>query len=87
MSMAMNEGVKVHYKAVTSNVLTVVVLLVETSTAIEKTKGFLESYIYISKNLFTVTYISPVIPPFLGRRDVRGGGDGAGVLCPPRRTL
>ena len=76
-----------HCKSVMANLFTVVVLLVETSTAIEKTKGFLESYIYISKNLFTVTYISPVIPPFLGRRDVRGGGDGAGVLCPPRRTL
>ena len=43
MSMAMNEGVKVHYKAVTSNVLTVVVLLVETSTDIAKPKGYIEA--------------------------------------------
>ena len=39
MSTVMNEGVKMRCKAVTANLFTVVGLLVEISTAIEKPKS------------------------------------------------
>ena len=42
MSMVMNEGVKIHCKAVTTQVFTV--FLVELDTAISKSKGSLEAY-------------------------------------------
>ena len=82
MSKVMNEGVRMHCKSVMANLFTLVGLLVETSTAIQK-KGSLEASIFISTNYITVTYSSPVIPPLLVRRDVCGGGDGSGVVCPP----
>ena len=38
----MNEGVKISFKAVTANIFTVVVLIVEPSATITKPKGSLE---------------------------------------------
>ena len=45
--MVMNEGVRINCKSVITQVFTVVVLLVELSTAIEKLKGYLEEPPYI----------------------------------------
>ena len=44
MSTVMNEGVKMRCEAVTADFFTVVGLLVEPSTAIAKTKDYLEAY-------------------------------------------
>ena len=43
MSTVMNEGVEIHCKAVTTQVFTVVGLLVELGTAVAKSKGSLEA--------------------------------------------
>ena len=48
-----------------ANLLTVVGISVETSTAIAKTNGYMEAYIYISQTPITVTSISPTIYPSL----------------------
>ena len=48
MSTVTNEGVNIRCKAVTTNVFTVVGLLVELSTAIEKSKGYIKSFNSIS---------------------------------------
>ena len=48
MSTAVNKGVIMRYKEVTSNLFKVVVLLVEPSKAISKPHGYLEAYTYIS---------------------------------------
>ena len=45
MSRVRNKGVMMHCKEVTANLLTVVGLLVEPSTAIVKPKGYLEASI------------------------------------------
>ena len=42
MSMVMNKGVKMHWKSSMAQVFTVVGLIVELSTAISKTKGYIE---------------------------------------------
>ena len=65
MSTLMNEGVKMYCKVVTANLFTLIDLLVEPSTYISKTKGYLEAYISIRQPIITVTSISPVIPPSL----------------------
>ena len=44
MSRVMNKGVMMCCKAVTSNLFTVVVLVVEPSKSISKPKGYLEEY-------------------------------------------
>ena len=44
----MNEGVNIHYKSVMTQVFTVLGLVVELGTAISKSKGYLEAYLYIS---------------------------------------
>ena len=44
MSTVINKRVKIHCKAVTTQVFTLVGLLVELGTAIEKSKGSLEAY-------------------------------------------
>ena len=44
MSTVMNEGVKISFKVVTTQLFTVVGLLVEISTAIEKSKGSIVAY-------------------------------------------
>ena len=59
MSTAMNEGVDIHCKAVTTQVFTV--LLVELGTAISKSKVSLEAYPSIKQTYVTVTSNSPVI--------------------------
>ena len=43
MSKVMNKGVNTSYKTVTNQVFTVVGLIVELITAIEKLKGYLEA--------------------------------------------
>ena len=48
MSTVMDEGVQMCCKSVTSNLFTVVCLLVEPITSIEKPKGYLEAYLSIS---------------------------------------
>ena len=64
--MVMNEGVKMSFKAVPTNLFTVIGLIVEpSSTAVENTKGFLEEYISISQPPITVNSNIPLIPPSL----------------------
>ena len=54
-------------KAVMTNLLTVVGLIVEPITAIAKTNGSIEAYIYIRKTTITVIYSITVITPSLSR--------------------
>ena len=61
MSRVTNMGVMMSCKAVTTNLFTVVGLLVETITAIVKPKGSLEASNYIRKPNIIVTYNIPVI--------------------------
>ena len=61
MSTVINEGVEIHCKAVINQVFTVVGLIVELGTAIEKSKGSLDAYPSIRKTSVTVTSNSPVI--------------------------
>ena len=65
MSTVMNEGVKICCKSVTTQVFTVVGLLVELCTAIAKPKGSLEASPSIRQPSVTITSNSPVIYPFL----------------------
>ena len=66
MFTVMNDGVKMRYKSVTVNLVTVVGPLVESSiTAIANTEGSLEAYLSIRENPITVTSNRPVIPPYL----------------------
>ena len=52
-------------KAVTSNLLTVVGLIVEPRIAIEKIKGYIEAFIYMIQTPITVTSINLANPPHL----------------------
>ena len=61
MSRVMNEGVMMRFKAVTANLLTVVGLIVEPSTAIEKPKGSLGVSLSIRQPPITVTSSNLVI--------------------------
>ena len=65
MSTVINDRFKMRCKSVIYNLLIVVGLLVEPSTAIVKPKGYLEAYIYIRKHPIILTYISPGIYPSL----------------------
>ena len=65
MSRVTNEEVMMHCKAVTENLLVVVGLLFEPSTAIEKSKGLIEASLSISQTIITVTSSIPVISPSL----------------------
>ena len=56
-----NKGVVMHCKAVTDNLLTVLCLLVEPSTAITKPKGSIEAYLSISQHPIILTSSIPVI--------------------------
>ena len=58
MSMVINEGVKIHFKAAKTWVFKAVGLIIEISTAIEKTKVFLEASVFIRWHYITVTYNS-----------------------------
>ena len=63
MPMVMNYEVKMNCKAVTYKLFTVVVILVEYSTSIEKPKGSLKEYFSIRQYSIKATSIIPVIPP------------------------
>ena len=65
MSTMTNKGVKTCCKAITTNLFTVLGLLVWPNTSIAEPKGSIEEYITIRKTSIKVTYISPVIPPYL----------------------
>ena len=65
MSRVKNEEVMVHCKTVTDNLLTVLGLLVEHSTAITKTKVYLEVPLSIRQPSIKVTSSIPVIYPSL----------------------
>ena len=65
MSSDMNKRVVMRCKTITSNLLTVVRLLVEPSTAVEK-KGSLEASIYIRRTTLTLTSSKTIIyPPYI----------------------
>ena len=66
LSTVMNKGVKMRYKAVTANLLTVVGLLVEPSKAIKKMSS-LEASLSIRQPTITVISSSPFISPPLSR--------------------
>ena len=57
----MNEGVEIHCTAVTTQVFTLIGLLVELGKAIAKSKGSLEAYPSIRQTSITVTSNSPII--------------------------
>ena len=61
MSTVTNKGVNSPCKAVTTQVFTLVGLLVELVTAIEKIKGSIEASPFIIEPPVTVTSNSPVI--------------------------
>ena len=61
MSMVMNEGVKIHCRSITTQVFTVVGLLVEIDKSIEKSKGRPEASLSTRYPSVTVTSTSPVI--------------------------
>ena len=65
MSRVTNKGVMMRCKAVTANLLTVVGLPVEPSTAIAKPKGYLDASLSIRQPPRTVTSSNPVISPSL----------------------
>ena len=67
MSRKTNDGVMIRYKKITANLLTIVRLLVEPITSLEKTKDSLEAYLSISEPPWTVTSSKPVISPSLSR--------------------
>ena len=61
--MVMNEVVKVYCKAVTTQVFTVVSLLVELGTSIAKSKDYIDAYPSIRQPSVTVPSNSPVVYP------------------------
>ena len=61
MSTVMKKGVDIRSKAVTTQVFTVVGLLVEPGASISKIKGYLEDYPSIMQPSILVTSNSPVI--------------------------
>ena len=65
MSRVTNEGVMIRFKEFTTNLLTVVGLLIENSTDIKKLKSSLEACISISQTPITVASSKPVIYPSL----------------------
>ena len=62
MSTVVNERVKMHFKAATVNIFTVVRLLVEPSIDITKPKVYLEASPSIRQPSIIVTSNRPVIP-------------------------
>ena len=65
MSRETNEGVMMHCKSITANLLTIVGLLVENITSLAKPKASLEASLSIRKPPLTLTYSKPVISPSL----------------------
>ena len=65
ISTVINEVVKMRYKSVTANLLTVVGILVEPSAAIENPKVSLETSSSIRQHPITVNSSSPIISPSL----------------------
>ena len=62
----MNEGVNIHWKAVTENLFTVVGTLVEPSSKyIENSTIYIEASVYIMQTPIELNSNSPVIPPSL----------------------
>ena len=61
MSRETNEGVMMRCKKITANLLTILHLLVEHITPLEKPKASLEAYISIRQPTCTVIYSNPVI--------------------------
>ena len=61
----MNKGVVMRLKTITTNLLTIVHLLVETITSLAKPKASLEESVSIRKIPWTVTSSKPVISPSL----------------------
>ena len=67
MSRETNEGVMMHFKTITMNLLTIVHLPVEPITPLVKPKDSMGLYISIMQNSWTVTSSKPVISPSLFR--------------------
>ena len=64
MSRVTNEGVVMHYKAVTANLLPVVGLLVGPITSILKLKGYLEASLSIWQHPIPVDLFQPCVRIF-----------------------
>ena len=67
MSRVKNEGLMMHYKSVTDNMLTVVGHIFEPNTAIEEPKGSLEANLSIRKPPIVITSSNTVISPSIYR--------------------
>ena len=65
MSGETNEGVMMHFKKITMNLLTIVHPLVEPITSLAKPKASLEASIYIRQIPWTVTSTKPFLSPSL----------------------
>ena len=65
MSRETNKGVILHFKTITTNLSTILHLLVEPITSLAKPKASMEAYIAIRKLPWTLTYSKPVISPSL----------------------
>ena len=65
MTRETNEGVIMRFKTITTNLSTIVHLLVEPITSLAKPKASLETSISIRQLPWTVTSSKPVISPFL----------------------
>ena len=61
MSRETNEGVMIRFKTITTNLSTIVHLLVEPIKSLEKPKAYLEASISIRQLTWTVTFSKPVI--------------------------
>ena len=66
MSREKNKGVMMRFKTITANLSTILHLLVEPITSLEKQKAYLEESISIRKP-WTVTSSKPVISPYMFR--------------------
>ena len=65
MSRETNEGVMMHFKKITMNLLKIVQPLVEPITSLAKPKAYLEAYFSIRQLPWKVTSSEPVISPSL----------------------
>ena len=63
MSRETDEGVMMCFKTITTNLLTIIHLLVEPIKSLAKPKASLEAFIYIRQIPGTVTSSKPVISP------------------------
>ena len=65
MSREKNKGVMIHLKTITTNLSTIVHILVEPITSLAKTKASPEVYFSIRQLTWAVTYSKPVVSPSL----------------------